>query len=164
MGQYPEAAVAMLAKIAAVTEPKRLTSWQQAMQGSTSKPHSAAQAMAVVVEHSLQIAPCAAIFVPTRSGDTARMISRFKPSAWIVAVSEDYHVTQGLLFSYGVKPIHAGADSQNWRDFAIQWLREHQVSGNIALLVAAASSSQPDANHRIEFMRVGQAAVATTDL
>jgi pyruvate kinase len=161
MGQFPEESVAMLARIAAVTELKRPAAWMNAIVGQASSPRTAAEAIAVVVEHSLQVAPCAAIFVPTRSGGTARMISRFKPPAWIVAVAGERNVAQGLLFSYGVEPIHATADLKNWREFACKWLREHQVNGSIALLVAAASSSEPDANHRIEFMRVGQAAVAT---
>ncbi|MGC1451195.1 MAG: pyruvate kinase [Candidatus Sulfotelmatobacter sp.] len=156
MGQYPEEAVAMLAKIAVATEYHRPREWRKAMQGITQKPLTAAQAMAVVVEHALETAPCAAVFVPTRSGDTARMISRFKPAVSIVAVGADAAVMQGLLFSYGVQPIHLEADPENWRDFARTWLRDHHVKGNLAFLVAAASQRDPDANHRIEFMRVDE--------
>ena len=36
------------------------------------------------------------------------------------------------------------------------WMREQQISGNIAMLVAGPSTRNPDANHRIEFMRVGE--------
>jgi pyruvate kinase len=47
-------------------------------------------------------------------------------------------------------------DPGNWRDFARAWLREHQVPGNVAMLVAGPSTRNPDANHRIEFLRVGE--------
>ncbi len=156
MGQYPEEAVAMLARIAVATESSRPGAWRKALQGTAQKPSTAAQAMAVVVEHALETVPCAAVFVPTRSGNTARMISSFKPTVWIVAVGADSAVMQGLLFSYGIQPVHREADPEDWRDFASTWLRDHSVKGNVAFLVAAASPRQPDASHRIEFMRVDE--------
>ena len=64
-----------------------------------------------VVEHALETVPCAAVFVPTRTGTTARMISRFNPPVWIVALSRDAAVCQGLAFSYGVHPVDAGRRS-----------------------------------------------------
>lgn len=83
------------------------------------------------------------------------MISRFKPTAWIVAVSADAAVCQGLAFSYGVLTIQLSEDPPIWRDFARTWLRGHQVPGNVAILVAGPSSSNPSANHRVEFLPVG---------
>ena len=41
--------------------------------------------------------PCGAVFAPTRTGTTARMISRFKPAPWIVSMSADPAVRQGLV-------------------------------------------------------------------
>jgi len=161
MGQYPEEAVAMLARIAVATESSRPRAWRKAIKGIAQKPSTATQAMAVVVEHALDTVPCAAVFVPTRSGETARMISRFKPAVWIVAVGADTAVLQGLLFSYGIQPVPLEADPENWRDFASTWLRDNYVKGNVAFLVAGASPQQPDANHRIEFMRVGESVAAS---
>ena len=45
-------------------------------------------------------------------------------------------------------------DPENWSSFARQWLREHQVPGPVAMLVAGPSPRNPDANHRIEFLRI----------
>jgi len=160
MGKYPEEAVAMLAKIAAVTEPRRSPAWLKQMPGDARKPTTAAEAIGVVVEHALEAAPCAAVFVPTRDGDTARMISRFKPQVWVVAVGNENPVMKGLLFSYGVESVHVAIEPDNWRAFVSRWLRDHHLPGNIAFLVAAASSSQPDASHRIEFMRIGEVATS----
>ena len=42
------------------------------------------------------------------------------------------------------------------RDFARQWLREHQVPDALAMLVAGPSTRNPDANYRLEFLRVGE--------
>ncbi len=158
MGKYPEEAVAMLAKIAAYTEahrpPTRLNDlWATIRQ---TKPTNTAEAMANVVENALETVPCAAIFVPTRTGTTARMISRFRSPVWMVALSRDPTVCQGLTFSYGVHPVEWTAEPENWRVFAGSWLREHQLAGDIAMLVAGPSPQCPDANHRIEFMRVAE--------
>ena len=157
MGKYPEEAVAMLAKIAAFTEahrpPTRLNDLKA--MSSQHQPATAAEAIASVVEHALETVPCAAVFVPTRTGTTVRMISRFNPAVWIVALSRDAGVCQGLAFSYGVHADQLAEDPENWREFARNWLREHQVPGAVAMLVAGPSTRNPDANHRIEFMRVG---------
>jgi pyruvate kinase len=158
MGKYPEEAVAMLAKIAAYTEahrpPTRLNDLKSMC--GRQRPATAAEAIASVVEHALETVPCAAVFVPTRTGTTARMISRFNPAVWIVALSRDAAVCQGLAFSYGTHPVHLAEDPENWCDFARQWLREHQLPGPVAILVAGPSTRNPDANYRIEFLRVGE--------
>ena len=156
MGQYPEEAVAMLGEIATATEPHRPPPWLQYVLGQTQKPSSAAEFMAVVVERALETSPCAAVFVPTCSGSTARMISRFKPPIWIVAATSDQGVARALQFSYGVAPIHMAEEPENWGNFARRWLEEQLMAGDMALLVAAASSRQPDANHRIEFLPISE--------
>jgi pyruvate kinase len=158
MGKYPEEAVAMLAKIAAFTETHRPPTRLDDLKAMSSQRRLtvAAEAIASVVEHSLETVPCAAVFVPTRTGTTARMISRFNPAVWIVAVSRDADVCQGLAFSYGIYPVQCAEDPEDWRDFARNWLGEHQLPGAVAMLVAGPSTHNPDANYRIEFMRVGE--------
>jgi pyruvate kinase len=150
VGKYPEDAVAMLAKIAATTEAGRPVA--RAAPSVEHAPASGAAAIASVVQHALETVTCAAVFVPTRSGNTARMISRFKPVVWTVAISSDSAVCQGLLFSYGVHPVELAVDPNDWREFAANWVREHQLEGPVAMLVAGPSERHPEANHRIEFM------------
>lgn len=158
IGKYPEEAVAMLAKIAAYTEsqrpPVRLADLRSRLRHGP--PNTAADAIASLVETALDIVPCAAVFVPTRTGTTPRMISRLNPSPWIVALSGDPAVCQGLTFSYGVEPVELVDDPKNWRDYAQTWLQEHQISGAFALLAAGPSTQNPDANYRIEFLKVGE--------
>jgi pyruvate kinase len=158
IGRYPEEAVTMLARIAAHTESHRPSTRLEVLEAiaRTGEPVSAAEAIAAVVEHALRTVPCAGLFVPTRTGTTARMISRFKPRAWIVASTQEADVCQGLAFSYGVVPLHIEEDPESWRGFASQWLREHQVPGEVAMLVAGPSKRNPNANHRLEFLRVGE--------
>jgi len=157
IGKYPEEAVEMLARIAAYTESQRppgcLTERRSHLQYGP--PHTAADAITSVVETALDTVPCAAVFVPTRTGTTARMISRLNPPLWIVALSRDPAVCQGLAFSYGVEPVQLIEDPNKWRDFAQAWLEEHQISGPVALLVAGPSTRNPEANYRLEFLKVG---------
>lgn len=155
MGKYPEESVAMLAKIAAYTETHRPDSGFGG-RSRPARPATAAEAIASVVEHALETVPCAAVFVPTRTGTTARMIARFNPPVWIVAMSREAAVCQGLAFSYGVQAVQLAEDPEDWRALARNWLREHPLPGGVAMLVAGPSPRHPDANHRIEFMRVGE--------
>jgi pyruvate kinase len=158
MGKYPAEAVAMLASIAAATEARRPPARLHELRAlcRDHAPTTAAEAIAAVVEHALDTVPCAALFVPTRTGTTARMISRFKPAVWIAALSRDPAVGQGLAFSYGVRPVDLAEEPDSWHDFARAWLREQGLSGTVAILVAGPSKRNPEANHRIEFMRVGE--------
>jgi pyruvate kinase len=157
IGKYPEEAVAMLAKIAAYTEsqrvPVRLAERRYRLRHGP--PNTAADAISSVVEAALNIVPCAALFVPTRTGATARMISRLNPPQWIVALSRDPSVCQGLAFSYGVEALRLVENPENWRDFARTWLHEHQIPGHAALLVAGPSKRNPEANYRLEFLNFG---------
>jgi len=156
MGKYPEEAVRMLARIAATTEAHRPRAGLDALREKARQqpPTTTAEAIASVVEHALDTVSCAAVIVPTRSGSTARMISRFKPAVWVAAPCADPAACQGLAFSYGVHPVDYAEESEDWRDFAAGWLREHRLSGNIAMLVAGPSERNPNANHRVEFLRL----------
>ena len=147
----------MLAKIAACTEPQRPPVHVGELRSRLrqDQANSTADAIACVVEAALDIVTCGAVFVPTRTGTTARMISRLNPSQWIVALSRDPAVCQGLVFSSGVEPVQLAEDPENWRDFARTWLEGHQIPGEVALLVAGPSRRNPEDNYRLEFLRVG---------
>jgi pyruvate kinase len=156
MGRFPEEAVAMLGKIAEATESRRGVAAINRLQEfyRTHRPATAAEATATVVEHALETVPSDAIIVPTRTGATARMIARFKPPVWTVAVSADAAVCQGLAFSYGVHAVDIGSEPADWRAFAAGWARDHGLNARSAMLVAGPSPTHPDANYRIEFMRL----------
>ena len=156
MGKFPEEAVTMLAHIATFTETHRpqssLAMQREMLRGEA--PTTSSDRMASVVEHALQTVPCDLLLVPTRSGTTARVISRSKPAVWIVAPSPNSVVCQGLAFSYGVHPIDLADEPSDWREWVRSWLREHGVSGERVILVAGPSARNPNANHRIELMQL----------
>jgi pyruvate kinase len=156
MGNFPEEAVTMLAKIAAFTEDHRprtnlaaqreLIEQQPTMTGS--------DRMSSVVEHALATVPCNALLVPTRGGTTARAISRCKPRVWIIAPTGDAAACQDLAFSYGVQPVHVSEEPDDWRQWVTRCLREHGVQAQRVIVIAGPSAQNPNANHRIELMRL----------
>jgi pyruvate kinase len=156
VGNYPREAVAMLGKIASVTEANRSrVPFSPALKGVTrQKPSRAAEAISSVVQTALETVPCAAVFVPSRSGDTARMISRFKPAAWIVAFSDEAGVSQALHFSYGVEPVHVDEYPENGSEFVAQWMERENVKGDLAILVSGPCERYPDDNYMLQFIRV----------
>ncbi|MBL0057813.1 MAG: pyruvate kinase [Elusimicrobia bacterium] len=151
VGKFPEEAVATLARIAAVTEKGRP---RVRMDGAPTPgaKHSGADALARVVEFTLTMATFSAVLVPTRTGTTARMISRFKPVEWIVAISRHSAVSQGLQFSYGILPRQMEQEPESWGPFLKESLKGHGATSGLALLVAGPSVAHPDAYHRLEFI------------
>ncbi len=156
MGLCPEESVAMLASIAVSAEQHREEQRPGAFLQAApmAVPTTVDGALSEVVQHALRIAPASAVFVPTRSGTTARMISRFKPGVWVVALSADLGVCQGLAFSCGVHAIHAPAEPDDWNDFTAAWLRENGLQVRLAVLVAGPSPRNPSANLRVEFLHL----------
>jgi pyruvate kinase len=104
----------------------------------------------------LDVVPCAAVFVPTQTGTTARMISRLHPSQWILALSRDPAVCQRLTFFLRCRAVQLTEEPKNWRDFAKTCLQEHQIAGHIALLVEGPSTQNPEKNHLLEFLTFGE--------
>lgn len=158
MGKYPEESVKMLADIANYTEKHRPGHRQIDLNVvfDPQNPATGAAALSTMVENALRTVPCASVFTPTRTGKTARMISRFAPEVWIVAVSQHANVCQALTFSYGVHPVQLSQDPENWSEFARTWLHEREIKGSIAILVAGPSSLNPNANPRMEFLRISE--------
>jgi len=156
MGKFPEEAVTMLAKIAAFTEthrPRRSFAAQRDFLQEKMTTISGDR-MASVVEHALETVPCDLLLVPTRGGTVARAISRCKPPVWVIAPSSDPAVCQKLAFSYGVHPVDLGEEPDDWRQWAAHWLRENGITGQRVMLVAGPSPRNPNANYRIELMRL----------
>jgi pyruvate kinase len=165
VGRFPEEAVSMLAKIAVFTETHRpqvpLAARREfLLQQTTMSPRDR---MASLTEHALETVPCDMVLVPTRSGTTARAISRSKPRVWVVAPSRDPSVCQGLAFSYGVHPVDLIEAPLDWREFAEHWLRQHRIAAERVLLVAGPSTRNPTANHRIELMKFGTQSLRDED-
>ncbi len=155
-GRYPVEAVAMLAKIATAVEPHRPPTQMTDIIPETQpgEPLRLADIIAYSVQTTLARVAPAAIFVPTRTGATARSIARFHPRQWIVAISSEASTCQQLQFSYGVHPEYEPDHPVHWNDFIRSWLRSHQLSGRLAILTEGPSRRHPDTNNRMELIEL----------
>jgi len=154
MGKYPVDAVAMLAKIAAATEPRRPPIAVKELYrgidltGRIRPEHL----IAIGVEACLEYVSPAAVFVPTRGGATARSIARFRFPVWTIAVSSQIATCQGLQFSSGVYSMHEPEHPEDWRAYIKGWLQDHGVDGDLAILTEGPSTKYPELNNRMEII------------
>ena len=154
MGKYPVDAVAMLAKIAEAIEPHRPARHVRETLKDIGRGGkvSLADLIALSVETTLERISPAAVFVPTRSGYTARSIARFRPPVWIAAVSSRENTCQNLQFSYGVYPVHDPEHPEDWKSYINGWLHDHEVDGDLAVLTEGPSTKHPEASNRMEII------------
>jgi pyruvate kinase len=156
MGKYPVEAVAMLAKIAAATEPQRRSHGIKEALCEQRSPDvvNIKDLIALSVEAALERISPAAVFVPTHSGATARSIARFRLPVWIVGVSSQEATCQRLQFSSGVFPAHEPDHPKDWNAYVRNWLQTHEVGGDFVILTEGPSSKNPKANNRMEIIEI----------
>jgi len=150
MGKYPVDAVAMLAKIAAATEPHRIVhhAGERLKAGKGDGEMNLVNLITRSVANTVAWVSSAVVLVPTRSGATARSLTRFRLPVWIVAVSSQPSICQGLQFSYGVYSVHEAEHPADWR----QWLQTHGIEGDFVILTEGPSTKHPETNNRMEII------------
>ncbi len=151
MGKYPVEATAMLAEIAAQTEPYRKANRELERLGNKKE-------LADLVAHNIQLAVKSiepqAVIIPTRSGAMARNVARYRLSVWITALSTEERTCQSLQFSYGVYPVKVEQDLPEWSPFLRDWFKTNHINEGVAVLAQGPSKENPCGNHRIEFMNL----------
>ncbi len=103
-GRYPVESVAMMNKIVVETENQMRLDPQPPVIGkrkSLTIPETICECMA----HSAQDLDLAAIAIFTETGNTARLLSKYRPEAPIYALSPDLKVIHRLMLLWGVLPI-----------------------------------------------------------
>jgi pyruvate kinase len=151
MGRFPVESVAMLAGIAAATEPHR-TPPPELDPAAVPEAAHAVGLISHAVRHTLERVNPAAVIVPTHSGFTARNIARHRPQAWVLGVSSQEATCQQLLFSSGVWPLLEPEHPDQWRDWARTRLPELGLNGPLALLTEGPSATRPEVNNRLELL------------
>lgn len=154
VGRYPADAVAMLVRIAVATERHRLVFGVPPAKeaGDISEQCPPEELIASNVGITIGCITPAAVIVPTRSGVTARRISRYRPPVWITAVSSELKSCQDLLFSYGVFPVHEEEHPEDWKPWIRRWLKAHGREGRFVVLTEGPSRKQPDRNNSMEII------------
>jgi pyruvate kinase len=101
VGKYPVEAVETMARIAVRIEQEQMPNRNFDEMPGRSIPNSISQAVARIAEQ-LQ---AAAIMPLTKTGATARNVSKFRPSKPILAVTPHVDVARQLQLVWGVKPL-----------------------------------------------------------
>jgi pyruvate kinase len=106
-GHYPREAVAMMARIVVEAE-SNMGEFTQPRRRRDSHGLSVAETICESIAHAAEDLPMGAIAVFTESGNTARMISKFRPQAPIFAFTHIPAVVQRANLFWGVHPIRCG--------------------------------------------------------
>ena len=147
VGKYPAEAVRMMGRIAASAE--RLRTELQRSHGpygverrqglSTDTSDVIARA---AIEAAYRVKP-RLILTPSRTGATARRISRFKPDQWVFSFSPSGGAVEFLGFSYGVHPFQHEAKGEDWLFRMTDMLKEASFlsTGDLVVLTQGQFSS-----------------------
>ncbi len=101
IGKYPVDSVVMMEKIAVQVEKKYDFDVQSRASGKRDITDIISQSVAdIALDYSVK-----AIVIPTLTGKTARVVSRHRPSAMIIALASGRDVQRQLTLSWGVYPV-----------------------------------------------------------
>lgn len=150
VGKHPAAAVATLSSIA--VEAEKIRACRPSFLASDGVSTQPSEIIASSVETSVKGLQPAAVIVPTRSGLTARNITRYRLPVWTLGVSSQLKTCRDLVFSYGVIPVYESDHPTHWRSWIQQKLEQHGLQGNWAVLTEGPSGKYPDRNTRIELI------------
>jgi pyruvate kinase len=154
MGKYPIESVKMLARIASATEPYSADGCSNVAFANYDFDRDAHLVGLISrnVQQTVAHLAAAAVIVPTISGFTARMVSRFKLPVWIAAASTEESTCRGLQFSYGVSAVYVPEYPVDWNEFARNWLDAVEIPRGFVVLTAGSSQCTPRKNPRLEII------------
>jgi len=147
IGRFPADTVAMMARIAAVTEENAreisvADVLQSAQQTGNIKDSDLISLNIYMTQKTLNPQM---IFVPSYSGQTARRVTRFRLPIWVIAVSENVTACKRLQFSYGVFPILLSEPVADWQEFVRERIEQFGGKGDRVLLAQGAGTlGMPD--------------------
>jgi pyruvate kinase len=153
-GRYPREAVAMMSRIVIEAE-QNMASFSEPRRRRDRNQLSVAEAICEAVAHAAEDLPMGAIAIFTESGNTARMISKFRPRVKIYAFSHTGPVCNRLNLLWGVHPIQRRELSRTAEDMVNT--AEHELlhrgqlkPGDVLGVVAGTQMSSGSTN----FMRL----------
>jgi pyruvate kinase len=151
VGQYPVEAVSMMSRIAVETE-KAVRSHVED-EGFINVSDTISRA----IQRTCQEMPVNKVVTLTRSGYTAKMISRFKLAQPIIAVTPDARVKRQLELTYGVSPV--SMDYRQEKDRILAVARNLHKTGLVnyedtVLFTAAFRTSLKHASNLIEIHKL----------
>jgi pyruvate kinase len=151
-GSFPREAVQTMASIAAFTEPYvEMRDADELIRAEGSEADGERLLSMTVCRSAATVRP-AIVFAPTLSGDSARLISRFRLRVWILAFTISEATCQQLAFTYGVLAVCAPARPENWAYYAQDTLAAYGISGGLALLALGPGTTKDGSLSQIQFV------------
>jgi pyruvate kinase len=157
-GKYPVESVRTMARIALKAE-SCLQYREIFLQQAHAQQSTITEAISQAVANSALDLDAKAIITPTESGYTARMVSKYRPKAPIIAVTQDEAVMRRLNVVFGVFPIK-GVPVQTSDELFAQSVRVAQESGlvtvgDLVILTAGVPVGHSGATNLIRIHQIG---------
>lgn len=166
-GDYPVEAVAMLAAIAAATEPHRQPT-SRGQRDSDAGPTNTKKGcdpaavipidifvpelMARSIKEVLTAAKTAAVVVLPGAERFVPAIARWRFAVWVAAFSHSVSHRRQMMFGYGVAPM---APSVVDRDALVrQWVSSERLEGDLAVLIHGPAAGDDGHNVRLELIEL----------
>jgi pyruvate kinase len=151
VGSYPVEAVEMLSRIARLTEKSHLDyGFNERLTPDASAEDLIEETIASSVVASARRLNPRIIAIPTRTGTTARRVTRYRLEPWIVALSHNHDTCQRLSFSYGIYPVYLEDDRHDWRAIVKQWCLHQEIDWGIVVMTQGSSIENPERTNQIE--------------
>lgn len=158
-GKYPVEAVRTMARIAGRTE--QALQYKEILHNMPAPPqHTITDSISYATCNIALDLQAAAIITPTASGSTARMVSKYRPLAPIIAASPREEVLRSLCLVWGVNPLlvaHAdGTDEMITR--AVDGALEARMikSGDLVVITAGVPVGVPGTTNLIKVHIIGE--------
>ncbi|MGZ4163286.1 MAG: pyruvate kinase [Tumebacillaceae bacterium] len=158
-GKYPAEAVATMARIAERAEEALFNGSVNSRQTTNDVTTSVTDAMSLAVSTVANDLSAHAIVTATSSGHTARMVSKHRPSAPIIAVTHREDVARRMKLSWGVYPVLAQKAKNT--DEVLALSVEGALSsgivkhGNLIVITAGVPVGQPGTTNLIKVHTIG---------
>ena len=122
-GQYPREAVAMMSRIVIEAE-HNMASYSEARRRRHRQTLSVAEAICESIAHAAEDLPMGAIAIFTETGNTARMISKYRPRVGIFAFAHMAPVCNRMNLLWGVHPVQRRDPSRSIEEMVTTAERE----------------------------------------
>ncbi|RAV06570.1 pyruvate kinase [Paenibacillus sp. YN15] len=158
-GKYPEESVKTMARIAERAE-SALEYREIFLKQSQSQQTSVTEAISQAVANSALDLDAKAIVTATESGYTARMVSKYRPKAPIIAVTTNPQVIRRLMLIWGVIPV-LGKEAAN-TDEMIEQAIDSSVNaglvnvGDLVVITAGVPVGRTGTTNLIKVHHVGE--------
>lgn len=152
-GQYPIQAVETMARIARQADQKN----EENLGRRRERRPDIAETISESVVHAAHTLPVRAIVVFTRSGSTARLISKYRPPCPVFAFCHDDSIAARAALYWGVVPLAMPLELDQDTTIAqaeAELLRRKQVSPGDVVAIAAGAPGQPGQTNLMKLIRV----------